>query len=43
MRQVGDRLRNNLKENGNLPLAIWIPVFTFFTTVVVEKYKLSEF
>jgi hypothetical protein len=43
MRQVGDRLRNKLKENGNLPLAIWAPVSTFFATVVAQKHKLSEF
>jgi len=31
------------KENGNLPLAIWAPVSTFFATLVAQKHKLSEF
>lgn len=36
-------LRKKLKENGNPPLAICAPVFTFFATVVAQKHKLSEF
>jgi len=43
MSLAGDRFRKKLKENGNLPLAIWAPVSTFFATVVAKKHKLSEF
>jgi len=32
-----------IKENGNLPLAIWVPVSTFFATLVAQKHKLSVF
>jgi hypothetical protein len=43
MKLFRDCLRKKLKENGNLPLAIWAPVSTFFATVVAQKHKLSEF